>query len=408
MAAGLPEAAPAPPPGVAAPRRSASARQLFILCVYAVVIWSVGNGLLPLLPKFATTLGAGDVTIGIYLGTAYAAIALGSASAGWLADHLGRIRVQMVLLSLVVAPLFALTAWVTLLWQLVVLTGVLWWFGGVSLTLASIVAGLSAGPDQRGTVLGILAFTAPLGSVIGGLGIGLLADALGFSGLWIVIGLAWLVCPVAGLFVEDVAAGPKPRTARSSAVDRLWVPAFALLLGCGVLGAFGTFLGGFGRSLVMRSFSNAAITSTVAVSGLATLPFPVLLGYLSDRFGRVRFLGLCYLLGVAGLVVYSVSGVLWQFWAGSALVAFVSYVSTGVGSALVVDLVDRGAVSRGLALFSSTGWVGGILGFAAGGLLFNAVGYASGFLVGAGLLGASLILLVPIARAAPSRRAPAP
>lgn len=408
MAAGLSEAVTARPPGAAEPRRSASPRQLFVLCVYAVVIWSVGNGLLPLLPKFATTFGAGDVTIGIYLGTAYAAIALGSASAGWLADHLGRIRLQMILLSLVVAPLFALTAWVTLLWQLVALTGVVWWFGGVSLTLASIVAGLSAGPDQRGTVLGILAFTAPLGSIIGGLGIGFLADALGFSGLWLVIGLAWLVCPVTGLFVKDVGEGPRPRTSSRVSAGHLWVPAFALLLASGLLGAFGTFVGGFGRSLVMRGFSNAAITSTVAVSGFATLPFPILLGYLSDRFGRVRFLGLCYLLGVAGLVVYSVSAVLWQFWAGSALVAFVAYVSTGVGSALVVDLVDRGAVSRGLALFSATGWVGGVLGFAAGGLLFNTVGYASGFLIGAGLLLAATILLVPIARAARSRHAPTP
>ncbi len=403
MAAGLSEAAPTEPQGAPGPRRSASRRQLLVLCVYAVVIWSVGNGLLPLLPKYATTFGAGDVAIGIYLGTAYAAIAFGSASAGWLADHLGRIKLQMVVLSLAVAPLFALTSWVTLFWQLVVLTGVLWWFGGVSLTLASIVAGLSAGPDQRGTVLGILAFTAPLGSIIGGLGIGLLADAVGFSGMWVVLGLAWLVCPAAGLFVEDVAVGAKPTKGSAVPTGRLWVPAFALLLACGVLGASGTFIGGFGRSLVMRSFSNAAITSTVAVSGLATLPFPILLGFLSDRFGRVRFLGLCYLLGVAGLVAYSVAAVLWQFWAGSALVAFVSYVSTGIGSALVVDLVDRGAVSRGLALFSATGWVGGILGFAAGGVLFDAVGYASGFLIGAGLLVVALVLMVPIARAAPRR-----
>lgn len=374
-----------------------------MLCVYALVVWSVGNGLLPLLPKYATTLGAGEVAIGIYLGTAYAAIALGSASAGWLADHLGRIKIQMILLPLPICPLFVVTSWVTSFWQVVLLTGMVWWFGGVSLTLASIVAGLSAAPGQRGAVMGLLAFTAPLGSVIGGFGIGLLADALGFSGMWIVLGLVWLVSPLAGLFVEDVAPGPKSSEKAVARAGGLWLPAFVLLLACGVLGAFGTFLGGFGRSLAMRSFSNSAITSTVAVSGIVTLPFPIVLGYLSDRFGRIRFLGLCYLLGVAGLVVYSGAVLLWQFWAGAALVAFVSYVSTGVGSALVVDLVHRSSVSRGLALYSAMGWVGGILGFAAGGVLFADVGYARGFLVGAALLGVSLVLLVPIARAAPRR-----
>jgi MFS family permease len=178
-----------------------------------------------------------------------------------------------------------------------------------------------------------------------------------------------------------------------------------ILLASGVLGAFGSFIGAFGRSLVMRAdFSNEAITSTVAVSGLVTLPFPILLGYLSDRFGRLRFLALCYASGIAGLLVYSGASLLWQFWAASGLVAFVSYVATAVGSALVVDLVDRPSLGRGLALFSAMGWTGGILGFAVGGYLFTAIGYADGFLVGAGLLTAALVLLLPISRSNRARR----
>ncbi len=407
MAAPLPEAEPTEMPRDSEPRGPASRRQLLVLCIYAVVIWSVGNGLLPLLPKYATSLGADDVAIGIYLATSYSAIALGSASAGWLAGHLGRVKTQMVILSFVVSPLFLLASRIDAFWQLAILTALIWWFGGVSLTLASIVAGLSAGPGERGTVLGILALTAPLGSVLGGLGIGIVADALGFSELWIVLGLAWLVCPAAGLLVRGIAVDSKATTARAVG-GGLWTVPFVIFLTFALLGAFGSFIGGFGRSLVMRGFSNEAITSTVAVSGIATLPFPVLVGYLSDRFGRLRFLGLCYLLGVAGLLTYSVAGPLWQFWAGSALVAFVSYVSTGVGSALVVDLVDRPSLSRGLALFSAVGWGGGVLGFAAGGILFAAIGYADGFLVGAALLAVATALLLPITRSIRRRPAPAP
>lgn len=388
-----------------APRRSASRRQLLVLCVYAVVIWSVGNGLLPLLPKYAEGLGAGDFLIGVYLAASYAAIALGTASAGWLADRLGHAKTQMVVVALVGCPLLLVTSQITAFWQVVVLTVSIWWIGGLALTFASILAGLSAGPNERGTVLGILALTAPLGSVIGGLGIGVLADALGFSGMWIVLGLAWLVCPAAGLFVVDVPRGPAPPRMDTVRGTGLWTAAFVILLASGILGAFGSFIGGFGRSLVMRAdFSNEAITSTVAVSGLATLPFPLLIGHLSDRFGRLRFLALCYASGVAGLLVYSGASLLWHFWAASALVAFVSYVATGVGSALVVDLVDRRSVGRGLALFSAMGWGGGILGFAVGGYLFTAFDYASGFLVGAGLLAAALVLLLPISRSIRGRR----
>ena len=370
-----------------------------------MVIWSLGNGLLPLLPKYATGLGATDVDIGYFLALSYGAIALGSASAGWLSARMGRIKVQMVVMAFVVSPMFILTSWITAFWQLVVVSLVLWWFGGASLTYASIVAGLSAGPGERGTVLGILALTAPLGSILGGLGIGYLADSLGFSRMWIVVGLLVLISPATGLFIRDVAPGSKAFAASGTRRSGLWTTAFLLLLASAVLGAFGSFVGGFGRSLVMRTgFTNEDITSTVAVSGLVTLPFPILLGYLSDRFGRLRFLGGCYLLGVAGLLVYSVASQLVEFWMGAALLAFVAYVSTGVSSALVTDLVDRASISRGLALFNTTGWVGGILGFAVGGYLFATLGYADGFVLGAALLVAALLLLWPIARSIPARR----
>jgi len=371
---------------------------LLLLSVYAVVIWSAGNGLLPLLPKYATAFGADEVGIGYYLALSYGSIALGTLCAGWLAARLGRIKVQMVVMALAVPPILFLTAGIATFAQLVVLTAIVWWFGGISLSLASIAAGLSAGASERGTVLGIMALMAPVGSVVGGLSVGYLADVLGFSGMWVALGLIWLVCPAAGLMVRDVSPGP--RTARAgSRPEGLWTTAFAVLLLSAVLGSFGSFIGGFGRSLVMRSgFTNGEITSTVAVSGLATLPFPVLLGYLSDRFGRIRFLGVCYLLGVGGLLVYSVAATLAEFWLASALVAFVSYVSTGVGSALVADLVGRPAFSRGLASYSATGWLGGILGFAVGGMLFAALGYSRGFLVGGVLLTLALLMLAPIAR----------
>lgn len=389
--------------------RSAPRRQLLVLCLYAAVIWSVGNGLLPLLPKYAAGLGADDFLIGVYLAASYAAIALGTASAGWLADRVGHTKIQMVALGLAGSPLLLITSRVTAFWQVAALTVALWWIGGVALTFASILAGLSAGPGERGTVLGILALTAPIGSVIGGLGIGVVADTYGFSEMWTVLGLAWLVCPAAGLFVREVSRDPNPSRDNAGSTSGLWTAAFVILLAAGILGAFGSFLGGFGRSLVMRAeFSNEDITSTVAVSGLVTLPFPLVVGHLSDRFGRIRFLALCYVSGVAGLLVYSRASLLWHFWVASALVAFVSYVATGVGSALVVDLVDRRSLGRGLALFSAMGWGGGILGFAVGGYLFTVSGYESGFRVGAVLLVAALILFFPISRSIRRHRAEGP
>ena len=380
-------------------------KQLALLFAYCLVNWATGNGLLPLLPKYATQLGANDAVIGIYLSASYAAIALGTLAAGWLADRVGHRRMLMVLVGLAIPPLLLALSQTPAFWGVVALTAAIWWFAGMALTLASIVAGLGAATGQRGQVLGFLAVAAPTGSIIGGLGIGVLADTLGFSGMWIALAAVYLLCPATAVLVREVPtaslrAGRRPPRPRAA-----WSPAFLILLVCGVLASFGSLLSALGRTLAMQDvFTNTELTSTVAVSGAATLPFPFLLGFLSDRLGRLPFLGLCYAAGVAGLIVYSGAASLWQFWLASGLVAFVSYVSTGVGSALVVDLVGRDAVGRGLALFNATGWVGGVLGFAVGGLLFPALGFANAFLFGAVLLAVAVLLLPPIASAMRSAR----
>lgn len=396
-----PVGAATPPTGFAPRwgRTRLPTRQLAVLFAYSLVNWSTGNGLLPLLPKFASSLGALDWEIGIYLGASYLCIALGTVSAGWLADRLGRRRPLMILVALGIPPLLLVMSQVDAFWEAAVLTAAIWWLAGMALTLASILAGLGAASDQRGRVLGFLAVAAPAGSVIGGLGIGVLADALGFSRMWLALAALYLLCPAVGLLVRDVTPPTKAAVRRSPRAVGAWSTAFAVLLVVGVLAAFGSFIGALGRSLAMHAFKNSEITSTVAVSGIVTLPFPFLVGFLSDRLGRLRFLALCYGAGVAGLVAYAASSVLWQFWVASALLAFVSYVSTGVGSALVVDLVPRESVGRGLALFSATGWAGGILGFLIGGYLFPVLGFATTFFVGAALVAVAIALLPPIGAA---------
>ena len=381
-------------------------RQLGALFGYSLVIWSLGNGILPLLPLIAESLGADVVVVGVYLSLSYAAIALGSFVAGWIADSTSHRRRLMLAVGAAGPPFVIATTWVTNVVELLALTAVVWFLGGMALSLASIVAGLSAGPQQRGAVLGTLALAAPLGSILGGIGVGVIADAVGYASMWTVLGLLWFLCPLVGLAVQDVttpAAVKPPRAAESGVLGA----GFLLFLACALLASVGSFIGGLGRSLVMGDlhFSATDITSTVAISGLVTLPFTVLLGVLSDILGRLRFLALCYLAGLLGLVVYSTATSLTGFYVASALTAFLAYVATGLGSALVVDLVDRPALGRGMAVFSAATWTGGIVGFLVGGYGFAFFGALATFLFGAVLVAGALGLLLPVARIV--RRRPA-
>jgi hypothetical protein len=104
-----------------------------------------------------------------------------------------------------------------------------------------------------------------------------------------------------------------------------------------------------GTSLAMSElgFEAAAISSTVAVTGAVVLPLPPLLGWLSDRLGRKRFLALGYLMGTASLLASAASISLWHFWISACLGSVMSNVNNSVGSALVTDLVPRASLGRG-------------------------------------------------------------
>jgi len=63
-------------------------KQLVGLFICSLLLWTYGNGLLPLLPVYAKKLGAESDAIGYYMSSIYIAIALSTLTAGWLSDRL--------------------------------------------------------------------------------------------------------------------------------------------------------------------------------------------------------------------------------------------------------------------------------------------------------------------------------
>jgi predicted MFS family arabinose efflux permease len=79
-----------------------------------------------------------------------------------------------------------------------------WYFwAGISVTLISILAGLFAEQDARGKVFGILALNSGLGSLIGGLAMGPIADRWGYQAMFAVLSLFCLLWPFIALFLKD-------------------------------------------------------------------------------------------------------------------------------------------------------------------------------------------------------------
>ena len=377
-----------------------SRKQLLVLFVLSTLIWTF-NGVLPLLPVYAALLGAKPAAIGNYLSLSYLALVIGTVFAGWLSDKLQRRKVWLVIGSTIGIPGVWLMGHASNIQQLTALTAGVWFIGGIGVTLISILTGLFAHKTERGKVFGILAATGALGSLIGGLATGPIADRWGYETLFAVLAIYWSFFPVAALLLEDrEIARPRVGTASTAQESSGLGRAFAFLLLATTVAGTVSFVGSMGTSLAMKAqgFALTAISSTGAVAGAVTLPLPILIGWLSDRVERRRLLGLCYLAGTAGMVILVAATSLWQFWVSAALRSLLVSGGRAAGSALATDLVPRESLGRGMSLFTTTTWVGGIIGFAGTGYAVQHLGIVSTFLLGALMQFVAIFLLIPVRR----------
>jgi len=385
-----------------------SRKQLVALFLCSIVPWTVGNGLVPLLPVYAASLGAAPALSGLYLAFCYLALALGAFSAGWVSDRLGRRKLPLIVAGVISIPLTWGMGRAANVWQLTALTSALWFWGGLGFALINFLAGLLAGKDERGRVFGILSLASGLGGLIGGLGTGFAVDRWGFPAMLTGLALYVVLWPLSSLLLQEAPAhreaartegpgGARPELAEPKGALG---PAFWLLIAASLLGGCANFVGVLGRSIEMNrlAFSAIALAGTAAVSAALTMPLVPLAGRLSDRLGRKRFVAASYALGASGLVVLLFSRSLWQFWIASVLISLATGLSGSIGSAWLTDLVPQEALGKGMSIYSATGWVAGILGFLGAGQAIQRLGLAPTYGIGVGLIVAAIGLAVSIRR----------
>ncbi len=374
-------------------------KQLAGLFICSLLIWTYGNGLLPLLPVYAKKLGAESDAVGYYMSSIYIAIALSTVTAGWLSDKLQNRKKLLLGSGAIIIPVALLLGQLPSFGALVVLTAFLWFLGGMGLTLISILAGIFAKESERGKVFGTLAMTGTLGSLVGGLTTGPLADRYGYQAMFTIVGIGMSLLPLTALVLKDKPVARPAKASIKGDRSKLSVALFLLVIASTFAGIV-TFSVRLGTSLTMvgHGFESTAISSTMAIGGAITLPLPLVMGWLSDRLGRKWFLGGSYLVGTVGALILPSSLSLWHFWLVSSLLTAMFYINNALGSALVTDLVPKESLGRGMSLFGSTVWVGGIIGFACTGYCLQNLGIGLTFFASALLTVIAMILLIPIRR----------
>lgn len=372
-------------------------KQILALFMCSLVPWTVGNGLLPLLPVYATQLGADSKTAGNYLAFSYMAIALGAISSGWISDRFQKRKLPLIIAGLAGVPVGWLMGRAGNILTLGVLTALLWFCGGIGLGLIGILTGLSASQDERGKVFGILSLTSGLGGLIGGLASGFIVDHWGFQALFNVMTLFLICWPVSGIFLSEKKTERVAKQDESIKRQQALGRSFYFLLMASLMAAISGFVIVLGRSLLMSDlgFRAMEISITGAVSGIIAMPLPLLMGWLSDRTGRKVYLFLSYGLSIASLAVLAMATSLWHFLVASALQAIFVGVNGTIGNALTTDILPQESLGRGLALLGATGWVGGVLGFAGAGYALQSFGVLPTFMISISLPLIAIVLLIP-------------
>ena len=300
----------------------------------------------------------------------YLAIAIGAISSGWVSDKLQKRKIPIIIAGLVGIP----TAWAigqaNDVFGLSILTALLWFCGGLGIGLIGILAGLSSAEHERGTIFGILSLTSRLGAIIGGLASGIIVDQWGFEYLFTTIAIFLLVWPISRTLLTEAKEEPSGIDIKLSAETSSLGKRFYLLFAASLLASIASFVIMLGRSLLMNelAFNATSISITGVIGGVFGMPLPVIMGWLSDRSGRLRYLHFVYFSSIMSLLILIFSKSLWHFATALALQSIAMGINTAIGNALITDLLPKKSLGRGLSLFGATSWIGAVLGFAAAGL----------------------------------------
>lgn len=378
---------------------------LIALFYTSLVVLTVGNGLNPLLPIYASKFGATPGIVGLYLTIIAASIMIGVLLPGWLPKRISRKRL-LVFVSSIGGLALALLGEATALWQVVVLTAVLWFAGGNCLSLANVYTALLIPERDRGRMFSLLALSGPLGLLLGGLLVGALISWQGYTFMFLVLAILWSTLPFTFYAtlrevtpgVEDQPMISDSTQARGTGHER-WFP---LLLVVALLSAATISVSEMGVSLSMQTlaFSPSAVSSTSTAAGLVMIPVVLLMSLLSDRLGRRNLLILGYLLTAIGAAMLVSAQVLWHFWGAMALVRMGQAVNDSLAPAVATDLLSADMLSRRLPRLKAMNWAAGIFSFTSAGYAMDTMGIGPVLLIAgsSAVVAASLLTLLPAHR----------
>ena len=375
---------------------------VLIAAIGALAIFSSTLSKTPVLPLFATSLGATPAEIGWIVIASTIPGVLISFPAGALADHLGTRRV--LLASLVVfatAPFLYLG--VENAWQLMAVR----FYHGFATAIFGTVASAAIAErytQDRAARLSTYSSATIVGRSLAPFLGGFLISLASYGAVYIACAVSGVLALAAGLLLRD---GP-PAQVKTTTRLRFWASLKEVLRDRGILlvstveaaqylvfGAIEAFLALYAASLGVPAWQIGIILGVQLVSIVLAKP---LMGRLSDRAGRRRVILPGLALGAGSILLLPWASGFFGLAALSLVFGLGFATVTSSTSALVADLTRNGRFGASMGVLRTVMDVGQSIGPVLTGWMVTVAGYTSAFNLLAAILIAAAVLLATLFR----------
>lgn len=350
----------------------------------------------PVLPLFASWLGADPAEVGMVAAVSAFTGVVASIPAGFLADHCGRRRMLLIAAAVfATAPLFYLA--VSEIWQLVCVRLYHGMATAIFLPVAmALVSELHH--QERGEKLGWFSTATLLGRflapVIGGglLSLAMLSEAYRFHAVYAVCGGAGVLALVLALRIpqDESCHFAKRSFASSWAAFREIIATRAILITCiveaAILFVYGTFETFVPLAAIKNGISVGEVGVLLAAQMITLALSKPLMGRFSDRHGRQPQIFWGAFLGAICIGLFALASSFPVLLGLSILLGLSLSILTSASSAYIADLSSREARASAMGMLGSIMDIGHTTGPLVAGFVILHYGFGMAFLVAAGVL----------------------
>jgi len=356
----------------------------------------------PVLPFFASWLGADPAEVGMVASVSAFTGVVASVPSGFLADHYGRRRMLLIAAAVfATAPLFYFA--VSEIWQLVCVR----LYHGIATAIFIPVAMALVSElhhQERGEKLGWFSTATLLGRflapVIGGslLSLAVLSEAYRFHAVYAVcVGAGALALVLALRLPQDVSCRFEERSlAKSWAAFREIIASRAILITCiveaAILFVYGTFETFLPLAAIKSGISAGEVGILLAAQVITLALSKPLMGRFSDRHGRQPQIFWGAVLGAVCIGLFSFAASFPVLLGLSILLGLSLSILSSASSAYIADSSTQEARASAMGMLGSIMDIGHSTGPLIAGFVILSFGFQAAFLGAASVLAAAAVL----------------